>query len=196
MTENKAPDIRKAEILEAALKHFNAGGYHNTSVEDIAAEVGITKAGVYYYFKSKKNLFLEIFRSRVAGYLEEITALTGGAAGAEEKLRVMTARSAELLPRHAEILKFCLEFFAQGMRDADIRKEVTLLCEKRIGAVRAIIKEGMRQGAFRRVDAESAARAVLFQSMGYFLVHFCSDIGLDAGARHKNIENLLDGLKK
>ena len=48
MTENKKPDIRKAEILEAALKRFNAGGYHKTKVDDIAADVGITKAGVYY----------------------------------------------------------------------------------------------------------------------------------------------------
>jgi AcrR family transcriptional regulator len=197
MTENKNPEIRKAEILAAALKRFTAGGYYKTAIDDIAADVGITKAGVYYYFKSKKNLFCEIFRIKVDRYLEDLAASIADSDHAEEKLRRLTVRSGQLLPQHTEILKFCLEFFSQGMRDSDIRKEVTLLCEKRIAASRAIITDGIKAGRFKRIDPESAARSLLFLSMGFFLVHFSSNIALDPAAQQAmDMKTLLDGIRK
>ena len=197
MTENKSPDIRKAEILDAALTCFNRHGYHKTAIDEIAADVGITKAGVYYYFKSKKNLFLEIFRTRANSYLEEIAASVLDSQDAEKKIRLLTIKSEELLPDNTEILKFCLEFFSMGMRDPDIRREVTRLCKKRIKVSRQIIDEGIKAGSLKPVDAESAARSLFFLSMGFFLVHFSSDIDFDPAAqRSTNMQALFEGLRK
>jgi len=53
--------IRKEEILNAALKCFNKKGYYKTAVEDIAKKIGITKAAIYYYFNTKKELFVKLF---------------------------------------------------------------------------------------------------------------------------------------
>jgi AcrR family transcriptional regulator len=53
----------KEQILKTALKHFAQKGYENTSIEEIAKEIGITKPAVYYYFKNKKTLYNEIFKN-------------------------------------------------------------------------------------------------------------------------------------
>ena len=53
----------KEQILKTALKHFAKKGYKNTSIEEIAKEIGITKPAVYYYFKNKKALYNEIFKN-------------------------------------------------------------------------------------------------------------------------------------
>jgi AcrR family transcriptional regulator len=47
-------------IKNAALQLFATKGYGNTSLEEVAVRVGFTKGGVYYYFRSKEQLLLEI----------------------------------------------------------------------------------------------------------------------------------------
>jgi len=47
---------KKKLILETSLKLFSQKGYKNTSVRDIAKEVGITQSGLYNHFKNKDHI--------------------------------------------------------------------------------------------------------------------------------------------
>jgi len=51
----------KDEILHTALVHFANKGYENTTLEEIAKDLNITKPALYYHFKNKKTLYNEIF---------------------------------------------------------------------------------------------------------------------------------------
>ncbi|MFA6376110.1 MAG: TetR/AcrR family transcriptional regulator, partial [Candidatus Paceibacterota bacterium] len=51
---------RKLEIIGAAKKRFAKDGYSPTSMDDIARDVGITKASLYYFFKGKEEIFAAI----------------------------------------------------------------------------------------------------------------------------------------
>ena len=51
----------KSKILNTALKHFALKGYKNTSLDDIAKELEITKPAIYYHFKNKNELYNQIF---------------------------------------------------------------------------------------------------------------------------------------
>ena len=58
------PDVsaeRKQQIFEAAVACFGRKGYHLTTMDDIAAECGLSKGSLYWYFDSKKELFLYLF---------------------------------------------------------------------------------------------------------------------------------------
>ncbi len=57
-------------MIRAAAREFNRKGYHNTSLDDIAARLEVTKPTVYYYVTSKEQLLFECF---VAG-VEQIRA--------------------------------------------------------------------------------------------------------------------------
>jgi len=52
----------KKKIIQVSLKHFAQKGYENTTLEEIAKELNITKPAIYYHFKNKKNLYNEIFK--------------------------------------------------------------------------------------------------------------------------------------
>ncbi|WP_456479042.1 TetR/AcrR family transcriptional regulator [Nautilia sp.] len=54
----------KEEILKTALKLFATKGYENTSLEEVANRIGITKPAIYYHFKNKKALYNEIFTEK------------------------------------------------------------------------------------------------------------------------------------
>ena len=53
---------KKESIIIIAKKHFSQTGYENTSLEEIAKELKITKPALYYHFKNKSEIYNEIFK--------------------------------------------------------------------------------------------------------------------------------------
>jgi AcrR family transcriptional regulator len=70
----------RARLHEAALRLFAEHGVSGTSLQMIADEVGVTKAAVYYHYKTKDELVLGVvtpFVERIFGFLEEGKAKRG-----------------------------------------------------------------------------------------------------------------------
>lgn len=61
----KSPDIRRAEILESAVRLFIERGYDGTSISDIVGRAGISKGAFYHHFQSKEDL-VEALAARYA----------------------------------------------------------------------------------------------------------------------------------
>jgi AcrR family transcriptional regulator len=61
----KAPDVRRSEILEAAMRLFIERGYDATSINHIIGRAGISKGAFYHYFHSKEDL-VEALAARYA----------------------------------------------------------------------------------------------------------------------------------
>ncbi|XDD43704.1 TetR/AcrR family transcriptional regulator [Leptospira sp. WS60.C2] len=56
----KQGEETKLEILKIAKKQFGKKGYNSTSIEDILAEMGVTKGALYHHFSSKRDIFWEV----------------------------------------------------------------------------------------------------------------------------------------
>ena len=56
------PKDRHRAILEAAARLICERSYEGTSIQDIADDCGLTKAGLYHHIRSKEHLLLEIMR--------------------------------------------------------------------------------------------------------------------------------------
>src|SRR5262249_61428077 len=52
-------ELKRDAVIRAAAREFNRKGYHNTSLDDIAARLQVTKPTVYYYVTSKEQLLLD-----------------------------------------------------------------------------------------------------------------------------------------
>lgn len=52
----------KKEIMNVAIDLFAKSGYHSTTIRDIAAKSNINSSMIGYYYQSKENLYVEIFR--------------------------------------------------------------------------------------------------------------------------------------
>ena len=55
-----APEARRELIESAAVRLFAARGYAGTTLDEVAAEAGVTKPMVYRHFRSKKDLYLAL----------------------------------------------------------------------------------------------------------------------------------------
>lgn len=58
-----SPEVRRKQILEAALAEFSAMGFAATSISRIAGRAGISKANVYVHFASKDQIFETLLQS-------------------------------------------------------------------------------------------------------------------------------------
>jgi AcrR family transcriptional regulator len=78
---------RRALILRAAREAFAEGGYHRTSLEEIAERAGVSKALLYEHFDSKRELHRAMLESHVNELIERLNAALAGAEPGEERLR-------------------------------------------------------------------------------------------------------------
>jgi len=65
---------KKHQIIEAALRLFASKGFHATSIQDIAEEVGIAKGSVYLHFKSKEDVLISALKHTVHRMIEEVAS--------------------------------------------------------------------------------------------------------------------------
>lgn len=55
--------IKRDAVIRAAARAFNQHGFHYTSLDDIAATLGVSKPTIYYYVESKEQLLFECFQA-------------------------------------------------------------------------------------------------------------------------------------
>jgi AcrR family transcriptional regulator len=81
---------RRVLIIEAARESFADGGYDRTSLEQIAARAGVSKALIYEHFASKRDLHAAMLEQHVTELLARLGSALADAAPGEDRLRAGT----------------------------------------------------------------------------------------------------------
>ncbi|GER83953.1 hypothetical protein KTAU_25900 [Thermogemmatispora aurantia] len=88
--KEKQRQEREALILQTAEEVFCEKGYHETSIDEIAARVGIAKGTVYLHFPSKEDLLVALFRRDTEQVISEVEAIASSpGCSAREKLEAI-----------------------------------------------------------------------------------------------------------
>lgn len=111
---SRVREMKNDLILEAAFKVFTSKGYHETRLEDVAAEAGFSKASLYNYYKDKEDIFLTL----LLGKYQELTQLMMSSEkfllsptlSLEENLRHYLALTFEALGEHFSFLRTSNEY--------------------------------------------------------------------------------------
>ena len=158
------PTSPPAALLDAAFRIFALRGYRATRLEDVAAEVGLTKGAIYYHFENKEDLLRQALQQWHKTIFEEIEqALEAEQAPVAAKIRLALRKVWQHWVEpgwgHAFRLlvgEISVEFPAlfRMWAEAGPVQGWTL--------IRELIQEGVRNGEFRAdVDADVAARLVV-----------------------------------
>jgi len=127
----------RARIQQVALELFAEHGYERTSLREIAERLGVTKAALYYHFKSKED----IVRSFTEDYFDRLDALIEWGQGQPPSART----SSELLDRYISIVVDSGEVFRfmernqATLRDSDHGKHRFTQFRPRLNALIAIL---------------------------------------------------------
>lgn len=156
----KIGDIRKSQILEAALRTFSQVGTYNVTLDDIAKEAGMSKGGIAYYYSSKDGLVKEVFKV----FFERIFLRS------KETMDQYTDPMDKLLSfswlydsndpdvNHGYQLLF--DFMSMAVRDEECRQIYHEWVNSWIILLKKALIEGIEQGKFREIDTDSTARSI------------------------------------
>jgi AcrR family transcriptional regulator len=156
-------EARRAHILSAARTCFARQGYHQTTMDDIVQEAGLSKGGVYWHFESKKALFLAIIQSE----LDDAQAMMQGAVNAQptprQKLEAVVAFFGALTASEQlmEMAPLTLDVWAQNWQDPEINDVALAVYARFRGSIVQVVEAGIAQGAFKAVDATALANILL-----------------------------------
>lgn len=130
--------------MESALSLYAANGYDATSMGDIGARAGVTRAVLYDHFDSKKDLYLTLLQEQNAAFLGHVGARITGAGRARDRMRETMATVFEFAEHRPDA--WALLFGNQISGDPATDAEVSRIAIERERAVGALLKP----------DAESA----------------------------------------
>jgi AcrR family transcriptional regulator len=187
-------DERRAQIMQAALACFIRKGYNNTTMDDIVAESGLSKGTLYWYFKSKDNLFAAALASPIMDWGEEAVTALEQCPTASGKLRALAQWMVDLCKTLEGFFGLFLEFWASSSRREEAGQSWIGLLSRYKDIVVEIIEEGIRNGEFKPVDAEQLVWAIMAAYDGLAAyVMFIPGLDLERVSQ-VFVETLLDGL--
>jgi len=140
----------QAAIFQAAAVEFAEQGYEGAGVDRIAARARVNKAMLYYHFGSKRALYVEVLRDMFRAVGARARAIADGPGSAIEKLDAWIATiviEAALRPWFPPMM---LRELASGAPRFD--PDTFTMMNAVYGAVRDVIVQGQREGAFRDAD--------------------------------------------
>ena len=96
------------KILEAAKKVFIQKGLDGARLEEIAAEAGINKALLHYYFRSKEKLFETIFDQMVGKIAPDFTLIVDSKSPIEERIELFVHRYIDFVIENPQLPFFMI----------------------------------------------------------------------------------------
>ncbi|MGC9453462.1 MAG: TetR/AcrR family transcriptional regulator [Phycisphaerae bacterium] len=156
---------RREEILSAAAVVFDARGYSETTMEDIARQAGISKGSIYNYFPSKQALFREVFTDAVSMDDEVMKVTLAQDMSTVEKVSRLLELWYERLNEYIRIGRLVLEFWATAARQertGEASHWFSTMYTRRRENLAALLQEGMERGEFTsRFDPSVAAALII-----------------------------------
>jgi len=147
---------RRAQIIDVAARLFEEHGYHETTMEMLAQEVGVKKASLYYYFASKDLILVDIHEEMIDHLLEAADRRDAAAADPVDRLHGIITDLVALM----ELFPGRLRIFFEHYRELPVEQRAAIQVKRnRYQGVLVTALRGVRGGR-RRADRPGRARHV------------------------------------
>jgi len=156
--------VRRAELIKTAAIVFRRKGYSAAKLQDIAAEVGLDRASVYYYVSGKEELYKEVVAEAVRDNVTMVEDLRSQKTSTPLKLTAFVEGLMASYERHYPYLYvYVQEDMAHMDGNSAWTREMRNLSRRFDEAVREIIQKGLDDGSLAAPikDARLLANAVI-----------------------------------
>jgi len=156
-----ASSKQKALIVEKAGSLFWDKGYDNTSIRDIARACGFESSNIYYYFRNKEQILFQVIWQDINQLVESIQHLE------KDNSRSPVDRLRSLIEIHVDLMLRNQKSSLRLLPDAELKRlaprhraSVIKARDEYDQILREIIRAGIAQGKFAKIDEKLAGFAI------------------------------------
>lgn len=188
---------RKQHILNAALICFARKGYHQTTMDDIVEEAGLSKGGVYVHFDSKRALFQSLLTWSLSQFAFDSEHILAAGDSVHGRLKVLMRGMIEAMfsERFREMSPLFLEMWVQNLNDAAVKQTAVEMYDQFRIPLTELIESGVENGSLRPVDAQSLASTFIAVPEGLMVQALVDNDAIDWEAVCDTLDTLIDGLR-
>jgi AcrR family transcriptional regulator len=158
---------RRQQIVRAARRLIVRHGYSHTTLAQVAAEVGVSKGLVSYYFAKKDALFLAVLDSMLSRLRDDLDAVYRRDLPAWERLKLNLKNLFGSEKRTKQYYGLLIEFLAEAPREKEISEYTRVIYQTHLTYIERTIDDGITAGEFASVDAgaEGSMLVALMEGM-------------------------------
>jgi len=184
---------RKDQIIDAALKRFSHFGFHKTTMNEIADDLRITKANLYYYYPDKSTLIVDVL----------IKLANDVYAGEKE---IVENYSGDLMKTMNEILEYRSEYTRKyyvlhicenldWIKGLDINEVMQDFYKRDVSLMKVLYQKSVDRGELMMDDIESCACTIVEIQKGLGIIHTISDV-ITGIPNESNVDMILESQKR
>jgi AcrR family transcriptional regulator len=189
------PAEKRNKIIDAALKTFSTNGYKKTSISDVAAAAGISKAMVFHYFGTKKDLYFYLVNLCGETIVNEINEkFDYGVKDFFERIKLSTSIEISVMKKHPSIPSFLSSMYFEN--DEEVRGDIQAILAKGEGDRNRIAFEGVDFSKFK----DERDIGLLMKMLSWIADGYTNQLknrsSIDYDELYREFEECLDLLRK
>jgi AcrR family transcriptional regulator len=150
-------DLRRGEIIAAALKVFAKKGFYNTRAEDVAVQAHIAKGTLYLYFESKEAIYEAALKHAMTALGAIVASRVSVASTVEGRMRAWIGARLEFWGEQGDLYRMILTVG----REKKHRKQTTALLRESVESFGSILSEAVAAGELPTRPVEPISWAVM-----------------------------------
>jgi len=160
MSQNKQ-DQRKYQILDAALEVIVSKGYEGSSMSDIVKKSKLSKGAIYWYYSSKKEVYLALVNHWVLQYSPTLNLIIEDDQPASIQLKELFQFFIKQYEKDPTVFKALTVFWSLAGRDKKFKDKFDKVYFEFLTIIEKIIIKGVKNNEFKNVDTKIAALSIM-----------------------------------
>jgi len=163
-------DLRKDQILDAALSVLIKNGYDRSRMDDVVQQSQLSKGAIYWYYKSKKDMYLDLVNFWVFRYSVTINHLVENDQSAPDQLKSLFNYFIDQYESDPDPFFALTEFWSMAQKDDEFREKLQIVYSQFLEVFEKIIKKGVNNGDFKKLDIRITAMSIMLnvESINWF----------------------------
>ena len=157
-------DVKRIKILEAATRRFAHFGMAKTTMSEIAKDLNLSKALLYYYFPDKNSLYSAVFEYVIDKMIEDIEDVIAKGGDFEEIMMYSIDMRVKIINQYYNLFEYTMKMVKELPDELEqVFKESYL---REVEIIEKILKIGIDAGEIQVEDINETARILLYSLFG------------------------------
>ncbi|OYD47551.1 hypothetical protein CHU00_01365 [Sphingobacterium cellulitidis] len=183
----------KDQIIDAALKRFSHFGFHKTTMNEIADDMRITKANLYYYYPDKSTLILDVLikiaNDVYAGEKDIVESYSGDLM--KTMMAVLDYRAT--YTRKYYVLHICENL--DWIKGLDLNEVMEEFQQREVTLIKKLFQKSLDSGELIMDDIEGCAQTLVEIQKGLGIIHTISDV-ITGIPNESNVDKIVESQKR